>query len=127
MQILIKTNVSSEKIAQYQALAKGTSVTFANPESSVWFEAWVDDKLAGVCCLVLDTGRCKSSIVHPDFRRRGIFSALFAARVKLAMQSGVKRLTAYSSTMSQPKYIAQGFVIKGATKASLFMVKELFK
>jgi len=107
----ITTKVISDSM---QRDIKRAGVTLADPQGAQWFGAFVNDELVGVACAVLNrkTGatRFKSDFVASEHRGKGVYAALFKARMAWAAMNGAKSITAFCGPMSINTYKRHGFL-----------------
>jgi ribosomal protein S18 acetylase RimI-like enzyme len=102
-----------------QIVFKGVGAVLADPSKGIYFLAELDDHPAG-CLLIThewsdwrngDIWWIQSVYVHPDFRRRGVFKALYrhveqAARAAGAV--GVRLYVEQENTPAQATYLSLG-------------------
>lgn len=93
-------------------LAEKERTTMANPHGAHWFGAFNGDEVVGCCCAVMGKGitaRLKSDFVKEEYRGKGIYRRLFAARYNHAMCKGYMKFTAFCTPLSIGIYIEYGF------------------
>lgn len=90
---------------------KEPGMSWGNPTSTVWITANVRGNMAGVCALTVAMGnaRCKSDVVLAAYRGLGIYRAMSAFRLDLAVRMGAKVATAFAGPMSVGQFERDGF------------------
>ncbi len=116
----------------YASRAAREHVKVDCPADTWYFCVRSGSELMGFSALMVRNGsaRFKGDYTRPEYRRQGIASALMAARLAECERLGVKRMTAFCTSLSLPLYQANGFqpvkanargitfVQKGATKTA---------
>src|SRR4051812_46718597 len=86
-----------------QILSRGVRAGLADPAKARYFVAEIDDRIVGQLMLTLEWSDWRdgeiwwiqSVYVHPDFRRRGVFKALYRLAQRLARERGAVGLRLY--------------------------------
>ena len=98
-----------------------------NPRTS-YIAAFYNGQAVGACGYrVIRPGTIElcGDVVHRDYRKRGIYSALWDARERLLSAIPHKREVAYCTKYSRARYIAAGFVPQREYKNSTYMIKSI--
>jgi GNAT superfamily N-acetyltransferase len=70
--------------------------------------------------------RLKSDFVRPAYRGRGIYRALWEARLEAVARSGPPRvMTAFCTPLSLPTYLLAGFAVESERAGIAFVKKTL--
>lgn len=68
--------------------------------------------------------RFKTDYVRPNFRGKGLYSALWEYRMNLIFKEyNPHTITAYCTEMSLPKYLKEGFLTRSVGKTGITYVK----
>lgn len=115
--------------ARLRAFKREPGMSWGNPEGTRWLFACVGGKDVGVVALSpMQDGsiRCKSDVVLPAYRRRGIYHQLCQRRLQLIEQDGVSKATAFCGDLSIGQYLKDGFRVVSVSKRGVsFMVKSI--
>jgi GNAT superfamily N-acetyltransferase len=99
-----------------------------------WYVATVDNMIIGTGALNCVTGQIDAIFVHPDMMGNGIGRQIMAFLERLAIQTGLTRLTLDSTLNAAPFYRLCGFVgdhrsvynsPRGISLACISMTKQL--
>ena len=116
-------------------LGKRERVTFANPPGALWWGVFLQEKIVACAALVVKqgkrglVGRFKSDYVLPEYRGKGVYRAMFQARLEDAVSYGLVEGTAFCTPMSVHQYNKSGFETISMTgvKGDIAFVRAKFK
>jgi len=99
-------------------------------QAGEWWLARSEGQIVGCACLLPmgSKARLKSAIVHKDFRGKGIYDRLFAARLEFIQNDGrFSSADAFCSPMILTTLLRYGFVANGKRfgGASTYVTKVL--
>lgn len=118
-----------EDVAQYKSMCAKERVTLENPTGCIWFAVYApDNRMAGFAAIINSTkftARFKSDYVFNEFRGQGAYSALFDFRMEFALQVKLKKVTAFCTPLSLPKYLKEGFTQKSMNKNGIAFVEKV--
>lgn len=103
-----------DEVAPFFKDMKNNGVTYENPNGALWFACRDAGRVVACVCLVLSktTGRIKSVYTLPEYRGRGIFSALMKMAEGVAKDSGVKKITGFFNSNSVFYVRKHGYICK---------------
>lgn len=109
-----------------RAIAKELGLPLYDDPDRTWMVAWIGDQAVGCSSLTMKGSHAvfKSGWVHPAYRQRGVYNALFEARLALAQASGVTQITATVTDQSKNTHLRHGFSVIGHRGRYLLMRKE---
>lgn len=113
-----------EKIKHFATRAGRERVIIFNPAGAVWFAAFITNQSDSIpigcaCCVIKGPKALFRGIyVEKEYRRKGVFRALFVEQLKYCKDQGVKELTANCTPLSLPEFLTKGFSKVGDYKNS---------
>lgn len=82
--------------------------------------------VVGWCYITDNHLRYKTDFVDSKFRGRKIYTDLWNERIFITLSNEqVKRITAYCTDMSLPKYLKEGFEIRSQRNGICYVIREL--
>jgi N-acetylglutamate synthase-like GNAT family acetyltransferase len=94
-----------------------------------YFVCEIDDELVGVVgWQQMKNGhfRLKTDYVLQEYRGKKIYSNLWDNRINVILSYGAKKLSAYCTDMSLPKYLKEGFRIMGINNRGVkYVVRKI--
>jgi hypothetical protein len=69
--------------------------------------------------------RFKTDFVFEQFRGKKIYSDLWDSRMNVILSYGAKKISAYCTDMSLPKYLKEGFKIRSISKNGIKYVTKI--
>ncbi len=69
--------------------------------------------------------RFKTDFVYEQFRGKKIYSDLWRSRMNVILSSGAKKISAYCTDMSLPKYLKEGFKVRSISKNGIKYVTKI--
>lgn len=120
--------IDYQKALELKSLEK-ESIDFKFYPNCQYIGAFEDGRLVGMVAwqMVGQSLRLKSDCVLPAYRKRGVYTQLWAAREKAT--DGIRRAseTAYCTSMSLGMYLSKGFVKGKTNKYGITFVKRSVK
>lgn len=105
-------------------------VVLENKPGQQWFvavfESTQEVRVIGCACILVmgDVCRLKCDIVHKDYRKQGIYNALFDMRMRVAQLEKYRQIDTFASPHSIGTYERNGFVrIRQTNKQPTFYLK----
>lgn len=107
---------------------KKSGVVVDDSPDTIWIGAYADgSRLVGVTAITLskNSARIRSSYVHPDYRKCGVYRIMVQYAEGLAVHFNKSKVTAFFNRRTVPYAYAHGYTVKEPNKNGVCFAEKI--